>query len=257
MGVRPWPRWAHMHAASLQALKRGSRASFRHGEQGEWYRGQVTLSEDEALLTCANHDALPWRLSSERQHTELSDVARVERSTVPGRGESMRLLLTSPQPSAKLAEPQGMPGVRRRDLFVVLDAPEEARAAASALLELLAARGLVLAAIDGDVAAMVAGRGEGAEQGAEERWRPPSVERAFSPGAEEAAADCWAIAEGSSTPTTKLVVEASPAKPRPSGSTGRSSGRRVPRTGFLEESPRLTNPSPSPSPNPNPTPTLT
>ena len=45
-----------MHAASLQALKRGSRASFRHGEQGEWYRGQVTLSEDEALLTCANHD---------------------------------------------------------------------------------------------------------------------------------------------------------------------------------------------------------
>jgi hypothetical protein len=226
-----------MHA-SLHALKRGSRASFRHGEQGEWFRGQVTLSEDEALLTCANHDALPWRLSSE--HTELADVARVECSSVPGRGESMRLLLTSPQPSSKLAEPQGTPaGVRRRDLFVLLDAPEETRAAASALLELVAARGLLLATIDRDVAAVVAGRGEGAAQGAaqgaEERW--PSVERVFSPGAEEAAADCWAIAEGSSTPTTKLVVEASPAKPRSSGSSGRSSGRRVPRTGFLEESP--------------------
>ena len=91
-----------MHAASLMALKRGSRASFRHGEQGEWYRGQLTLSEDKALLTCAHYDA-----PAERQHTELSDVARVECSSVSGRGEGMRLLLTSPRPSARLADPAG------------------------------------------------------------------------------------------------------------------------------------------------------
>ena len=81
-------------------------------------------------------------------------------------------------------------------------------------------------------ASLQALKGEGAAQGAD--WE--SVERVLSPGPEDTAVDCWAIAEGSSTPTTKLVVEASPAKPRSSGSTGRSSGRRVPRTGFLEES---------------------
>jgi len=166
-----------MPAASLLALKRGSRASFRHGEQGEWHRGQLTLSEDEALLTCAHHDA-----PAERQHTELSDVARVECSSVPGRGEGMRLLLTSPRPSAKLAEPADT-GARRRDLFVVLDAPEETRAAASALLELAVGRGLLLATVDGDAAAVRAGRGEGAEQGAEE----PGVLDGIASGPEEAA----------------------------------------------------------------------
>ena len=163
-----------MHAAPLLALKRGSRASFRHGEQGEWHRGQLTLSEDEALLTCAHHDT--------PQHTELSDVARVECSSVPGRGEAVQLLLTSPRPSAKLAEPAGT-GARRRDLFVVLDAPEETRAAASALLELAVGRGLLLATVDGDAAAVRAGRGEGAEQGAEE----PGVLDGIASGPEEAA----------------------------------------------------------------------
>ena len=167
-----------MHAASLLALKRGSRASFRHGEQGEWHRGQLTLSEDEALLTCAYHDA-----PAERQHTELSDVARVECSSVPGRGEGLRLLLTSPRPSDKLAEPADT-GAQQRDLFVVLDAPEETRAAASALLELAVGRGLQLATVAGDAAAVRAARGEGAEQGAEE---PGVLERGIASGPEEAA----------------------------------------------------------------------
>ena len=166
-----------MHAASLVALKRGSRVSFRHGEQGEWYRGQLTLSKDEALLTCAHYDA-----PAERQHKELSDVARVECSSVSGRGEGIRLLLTSPRPSARLAEPAST-GARRRDLFVVLDTPEETRAAASALLELAVGRGLLLATVDGDAAAVRAGRGEGAEQGAE----PGVLEHGIASGPEEAA----------------------------------------------------------------------
>ena len=169
-----------MHAASLLALKRGSRASFRHGEQGEWHRGQLTLSEDEALLTCAHYDA-----PAERQHTELSDVARVECSSVPGRGEGLRLLLTSPRPSDKLAEPAGT-GAQQRDLFVVLDAPEETRAAASALLELAVGRGLQLATVAGDAAAVRAARGEGAEQGAEAE-EPGVLERGITSGPEEAA----------------------------------------------------------------------
>lgn len=171
-------RSSPMHAASLLVLKRGCRASFRHGEQGEWHRGQLTLSEDEALLTCAHHDAL-----AERQHSELSDVARVECSKVTGRGAAMRLLLTSPRSSDKLAEAAGT-GARRQELFVVLDAPEETRAAASALLELAVGRGLVLATVDGDAAAVRAGQGEGAEHGAEE---PGVLERGIASGPEEAA----------------------------------------------------------------------
>ena len=218
-----------LHAASLQALKRGSRASFRHGEQGEWYRGQVSLSEDEALLTCAKHDALAWLLSWERQRTDgdghvtvqLADVAHVECLAVPGRGESMRLLLTSTNPSSKLterlAEPHGAPGVPP-DLFVLFDGPKEAQVITAALLELVVARGLLPATVDGD-AEVVVGQGEGEEEGAQQRL--PSMGRVFSPkpgAADENSADCWLIAEALS-PTTKLVVEAIPAKLR--NGTGR------------------------------------
>lgn len=218
-----------LHAASLQVLKRGSRASFRHGEQGEWHRGQVSLSEDEALLTCAKHDALAWLLSWERQRTDgdghvtvqLADVAHVECLAVPGRGESMRLLLTSTNPSSKLterlAEPHGAPG-ERPDLFVLFDGPEEAQVITAALLELVVARGLLPATVGGD-AEVVVGQGEGEEEGAQQRL--PSMGRVFSPkpgAADEKSADCWLIAEALS-PTTKLVVEAIPAKLR--NGTGR------------------------------------